>query len=248
MHLIIMEIHKSYSDLEHLSNIELFYSKPEYFKQNEIILEGDECRHAVKVMRHHSGDEIFVTNGDGKIFYGIINKILKDTLSVTIKKEFTYKNKFSAIVFCLPKLKNPERFEFALEKCAELGITNFIVFESERTISKSSKIDRWHKILLSAMKQSLQSFLPVISTANSIEEIKNIEGKKFIFEQNTGNVFRGLPKDIMGKYYFLFGPEGGFSQKELEIFKDNELFRLADNRLRSETAIIKCASLLTTIV
>jgi 16S rRNA (uracil1498-N3)-methyltransferase len=243
-----MNIHKSYLDLEHLSNIELFYSKPEYFKQNEIILEGDEYRHAVKVMRHHLGDEIFITDGDGRIFICNINKILKENLSATIKKEFTYKNKFSGIVFCMPKLKNPERFEFALEKCTELGITNFIVFESERTISKSSRIERWHKILLSAMKQSLQSFLPKISLADSIEEIMNFKGKKFIFEQKSENIFRGLPKDIMGNNYFLFGPEGGFSQKELEIFADNELFRLADNRLRSETAIIKCASLLTSIV
>ena len=150
-----MENHKSYSDSEHLSNIELFYSKPENFREDEVILEGDECRHAVKVMRHHMGDEIFITNGEGKISNGNINEILKDTLSVTIKKEFIYENKFSGVTFCLPKLKNPERFEFALEKCAELGITNFIVFESERTVSKAYKLDRWHKILLSAMKQSL---------------------------------------------------------------------------------------------
>jgi 16S rRNA (uracil1498-N3)-methyltransferase len=146
---------------------------------------------------------------------------------------------------CLPKLKNPERFEFALEKCAEMGITNFIVFESERTISKTSKIERWHKILLSAMKQSLQSFLPSISTANSIEEIKNKNGKKIVFEQNAKNIFRGLQMDFKDKLYILFGPEGGFSQKELQIFSDEELFKLADNRLRSETAVIKCASIIT---
>jgi 16S rRNA (uracil1498-N3)-methyltransferase len=240
-----MDIHKSYSDLEHLSNIELFYSKPENFRTDKIILEGDEFHHAVKVMRHHPGDEIFITNGEGKVFNGYINEILKDTLDVTIKKEFVYKNKFSGVTFCLPKLKSPERFEFALEKCAELGVTDFIVFESERTIAKSAKIERWRKILLSAMKQSLQSFLPTISTAESLREIKNMDGRKFIFEQNTENVFRGLPEDITGKYYFLFGPEGGFSLKELALFKDDEVLKLADNRLRSETAIIKCAALLS---
>ena len=70
-------------------------------------------------------------------------------------------------------------------------------------------------------------------------------GKKFIFEQNAANIFQGLPANNAGKYYFLFGPEGGFSKMELEIFNDGEIFKLADNRLRSETAIIKCASLLT---
>jgi 16S rRNA (uracil1498-N3)-methyltransferase len=226
----------------------LFYCNPNNSAENKIILEGDEYRHAVKVMRHLPGDEIFVTNGEGKIFKCFIDGILNNTLAADVKKEFTFKNSFFNIIFCLPKLKNPERFEFALEKCAELGITNFIVFESERTISRSSKIERWHKILLSAMKQSLQSFLPAISIINSVEEIMSMDGKKFIFEQNAENIFQGLHNDNTGKNYFLFGPEGGFSKKELDLFKDSELFKLADNRLRSETAILKCASLLTTIV
>ncbi|MGA7722594.1 MAG: RsmE family RNA methyltransferase [Ignavibacteriaceae bacterium] len=243
-----MDIHKLYSDWEHLSNIELFFAGRENFGKNKIILSGDECRHAVKVMRHLRGDELFVTAGDGKIFQCLIEEILKDTLILIIKEEFTYHNRFSNIIFCLPKLKNPERFEFALEKCTEMGITNFIIFESERTISKSLKTDRWQKILVSAMKQSLQSFLPSIITINSIKEIGSLEGTKLVFEQNAANIFRGLPVDNASKFYLIFGPEGGFSKKELEIFGENELFKLANNRLRSETAVIKCASLLTNII
>jgi len=242
-----MDTHNSFSGLGHLSNTELFYSKPENFSQTEIILDGDEYHHAVKVMRHLAGDEIFVTNGEGKICSGYISEIQKDSLNIFIQKEINYKNKFSGITFCIPKLKSPERFEFALEKCAEMGITNFIAFESERTISKSSKTERWQKILLAAMKQSLQSFLPSITTVTSIKEIKNMEGIKLVFEQNTQNIFRGLPGEITGKYYFLFGPEGGFSKNELELFGNDELYKLADNRLRSETAIVKCAALLTTV-
>lgn len=240
-----MDIHNLYSDLEHLSNIELFYSLPENISGNEIMLSGDEFHHAVKVMRHHSGDEIYVTNGEGKIFNGDIIEILKDSLIITVKKEFAYKNKFANVVFCLPKLKSPERFEFALEKCTELGITNFVIFESERTVSKSSKIERWQKIVLSAMKQSLQSFLPVISIVGSIKEIKSFEGKKIVFEQDTKNIFSCLPENKEDKYYLLFGPEGGLSPKELSLFNEDELYKLAVNRLRSETAIVKCASLIT---
>ena len=98
------------------------------------------------------------------------------------------------------------------------------------------------------MKQSLQSFLPSIITINSIKEIGSLEGTKLVFEQNAANIFRGLPVDNASKFYLIFGPEGGFSKKELEIFGENELFKLANNRLRSETAVIKCASLLTNII
>jgi len=243
-----MEIHNSSSDMEHLSNIELFYSKSVNIKEDIILIDGEECRHAVKVMRHRAGDEIFVTNGEGKIYDAVIREILKDTLIAEINKISLYNNKFPGVTFCLPKLKNPERFEFALEKCTELGICNFIIFESDRTISKSNKIERWNKIALSAMKQSLQSFLPSISTVDSIEGIKHMDGKKIVFEQNSRNIFRGLLDDDSSKSFFLFGPEGGFSPKELSLFSEDELFNLADNRLRSETAIIKCASLITAIV
>jgi 16S rRNA (uracil1498-N3)-methyltransferase len=242
-----MENHNLYSGSAHLSNIELFYCRPENYRKNEVILEGDEYYHAVKVMRHNNGDELYITNGEGKIFNGHITVILKDSLRINVKKEFVYKNELSAVTFCIPKLKNPERFEFALEKCTELGVTNFIIFESERTISKSLKIERWQKILLAAMKQSLRSYLPAISTTESIKDIKAMEGVKIVFEQNAENIFHVAPKDFKGKYYFIFGPEGGFSEKELSLFKEGELFKLADNRLRSETAVIKCAALITAV-
>ena len=74
------------------------------------------------------------------------------------------------IFFCIPKLKYSDRFEFALEKCTELGITNFIIFDSERSIHKSDKKERWEKIVLSAMKQSLRSYLPNITVINSLIE------------------------------------------------------------------------------
>jgi len=231
--------------LEHLSNIELFYSSPVNFTGEEITLTGDEFYHAVRVMRHHQGDELYITNGQGKIFCGKIREILKDSLIVKSNKEYVYKNRFNNVTFCLPKLKNPERFEFALEKCAELGITSFIIFESERTVSKSSKTERWQKILLAAMKQSLQSYLPVLSTAGSIEEIKNLSGKKIVFEQNTSNIFSGVKEKE--NIYLIFGPEGGLSSKELDLFNEDEIYKLAYNRLRSETAIVKCASLVTSL-
>lgn len=230
--------------MEFLSNIELYYSPSQNISKKNILIDSEEFLHVTKVMRNKIGDEIYSTDGKGNIFKGKISKIEKNNLEVKIIENFTYQNNLRNIFFCIPKLKNADRFEFALEKSVELGITNFIIFESNRTISKSKKIERWNKILLSAMKQSLRSFLPKIETINNFKNISNFEGNKFVFEQKSNKHFNKTEVDLSKKNYFIFGPEGGFTLEERNFFKESDFYNLAENRLRSETAIVKCASIL----
>ena len=231
--------------MDYLSNIELYYSPPSNYKGGEVKIEGDEQKHITKVMRHSVHDLVYVTDGIGHIFECEVYEINKDNLNLIVKNTLTYKNEFSNVIFCIPKLKNPERFEFALEKCTELGITNFIVFESSRTVSKADKIDRWNKIVLSAMKQSLRSYLPQISISISLSEIIKQKGEKIIFEQNAKTFFNPEIINPLKNYLFIFGPEGGLSDEEVERINKDYLLKLAENRLRTETAIVKCASILT---
>ncbi|MEJ2506258.1 MAG: RsmE family RNA methyltransferase, partial [Ignavibacteriaceae bacterium] len=166
------------------------------------------------------------------------NSLLAKVLD-EIKKE----NKFANICFCIPRLKNPERLKFSIEKCVELGVTNFILFNSERTISKFSKIERWKKIALSAIKQSLHAYLPQIKIVSSLDEISELTGEKILLDQNAKHKFIFSNRRDKN-YYFIFGPEGGLSEKEINLFEEAKIFSLGEYRLRSETAIIKCASLL----
>ncbi len=229
--------------LVRLSNIELFYSSPENISGETISLTGDEFKHAVKVMRSKIGDTIYITNGTGLIFKTEISSIEKDNLSAKIIETIKTENKFENIFFCIPKLKNPDRFKFAIEKCVELGVVNFIVFEANRTISKGSNIKRLEKIALSAMKQSLRGYLPKIQLVNDLSNIVELNGEKIIFEQNSDKQFK-FNKDGEKIYYLIFGPEGGLTKDEIEFFENDSIFSLSEHRLRSETAIVKVASLL----
>jgi len=229
--------------LVHLSNIELYYSSEEHISDETISLAGDEFIHAVKVMRSKIGDTIYLTNGAGLIFKTEIVSIKKDILSTRIIETIKIENKFENIIFCIPKLKNPDRFKFALEKCVELGVTNFIIFESKRTIGKGTNIKRWEKIALAAMKQSLRAYLPKIKLVRNLSDIAELNGEKIIFEQNTERKFQ-FEFEMGKKYYFIFGPEGGLTEDELKLFDTDLIYSLSDNRLRSETAIVKVASLI----
>jgi len=228
--------------LEHLSNIELYYTPKELIAEDQLILKGDEFHHSVNVMRNSVGDKIFITNGTGSIFTSKIVSINKKQLSASIVETKVLENKASNIWFCIPVLKNPDRLKFAFEKCVELGITNFILLTSKHTISKKLNPEKFQKTTLAAMKQSLRAFLPQITSA-SFEDIVEVDGVKMIFDQNATLEFDG--KISLNKpSYFLFGPEGGFDRNEIEIVEHEKQFSLSTNRLRSETAILKCASLI----
>jgi 16S rRNA (uracil1498-N3)-methyltransferase len=226
-----------------LSNIELYYTPHKYISGDTLLLHNDEYKHAVKVMRHKVGDTIYITNGTGSIFNCEVVNIERNKLTAKILDEIIDENRLDNIFFCIPKLKSPERFKFAIEKCVELGIVNFIIYESERTVSRGTNLERWEKICLSAMKQSLRSFKPNIQLVKSLYEIANFKGENKIFEQNTNKEFQFQNKSNVN-YYFIFGPEGGLTDNELKLFENSSTYSLGDRRLRTETAIIKVASLL----
>jgi 16S rRNA (uracil1498-N3)-methyltransferase len=234
--------------LDHLSNIELYFADPDQISGDKLFLSGDEFQHAVKVMRHSSDDLIYVTDGQGNFFTGKIIELKKNQLEASIIGREKFENNFENIFFVIPKLKNQDRFEFALEKCVECGITNLIIFNAERSISKVTKINRWEKICLSAMKQSIRFFLPQINMIDSINEIADINETKFVFEQNVDKKFSQLLINRENKYYFIFGPEGGLTENELNILGRNNLYNLSDHRLRTETAMVKCAGIVSDLL
>jgi len=230
----------------YFSDVELYFSDSVF--GNTIEIADEEFHHIKDVMRHKLGDEVFVTDGKGVIYKTEIERFDKKSLSAKIISTTNYPNHLSNIIFCIPRLRSADRFEFALEKCVELGITNFIVFDSQRTVAKGEKLDRWQKILTAAMKQSLRSWLPNVKYCKSVNEIMELEGKKFLFDQNAEQTFSSIlnSQSSISNCFFLFGPEGSFSNEELRVRNEGTKIRLTENRLRSETAIITAASILAT--
>ncbi|HEX2865972.1 MAG TPA: RsmE family RNA methyltransferase [Ignavibacteriales bacterium] len=229
-----------------LSNVELYYTPASRIKEGGLLIEGEESEHITRVMRHSLGDELYVTDGEGRIFLSEITGIEKSLVRARIHSERNYENRLKNIFFCMARLKSQDRFEFALEKSVELGVTNFIIFDSQRSIPKGGKVERWQKVLTSSMKQSLRSFLPKVSHLGSISEVMKLPGEKIVFEQDSKLSFRKFTPQENKNYYFVFGPEGGLDKKELSMFSEENSYFLTENRLRSETAVIMAAAVLST--
>ncbi|MFA8341442.1 MAG: 16S rRNA (uracil(1498)-N(3))-methyltransferase [Rhodothermaceae bacterium] len=232
-----------------LSDIELYFTSAENVKESTLAITGDECKHITRVMRHQPGDKLFVTDGSGSIFETEINSAAKSEVICEIKNRLSYKKQLPNVVVCIPRLRSQDRFEFALEKCIELGITEFIVYTAERSVAKGEKLERWNKIALSAMKQSLRSFLPNIGYKKSLSELLQTENNVLYFDQKSELSVKDKINELKEnevKTLLIFGPEGGLSEKEFNILKEKGIAcQLTSNRLRAETAIVTAVSVIS---
>ena len=141
-----------------------------------------------------------------------------------------------------------DRFEWFLEKATEIGVHQITPIICERSERKVLKRERMQKVIQAAMKQSLQSYLPVLNEAVSLKSFleRPLEGLGFIAHCAEGEKLElkrrvAADKDVV----ILIGPEGDFSNKELNVaFKQGFLpVSLGKNRLRTETAaLVACTT------
>jgi len=228
------------------SDTEFYYAAPSQINESSIILDNEEAKHLVQVMRHSVGDIVFVTDGIGNIFESKINLISKNSIILEILKTHIVNEKFSNITIFIPLLKSSDRMETALEKCVELGFTKFVFFSAEKSPKKGIKINRLEKIALAAMKQSLQSNKPTIVNRGLGELTKQVNVQNILLDQLAEKNIKELKKEYIlnTPINLFFGPEAGLTQKDISKIANPLKVYLTSHRLRAETAIITAASII----
>lgn len=229
--------------------MQLFYNPDINSASETFSFDKDESRHIVKVLRKIEGDILHVTNGLGELFYVEIIMASDKKCTVKINTIETQKPTDFYLHLAVAPTKMNDRFEWFLEKATEIGIheiTPIICDHSERKIIKTERFD---KIIQSAMKQSQQCFLPKLN--------EPISFKAFINQKHEGNLYiahceetdKKLLKEVLTPkemYTVLIGPEGDFSEKEIETALKNKYIpvSLGNTRLRTETAaVVACHSI-----
>ncbi|WP_418513161.1 16S rRNA (uracil(1498)-N(3))-methyltransferase [Corallibacter sp.] len=229
--------------------MQLFYNANISDNDTQFSFDKDESRHIVKVLRKTIDDTLHITNGKGWLFTAKITvaDIKNCVVSITGKTQQP-KPKYNLHIAVAPTKMN-DRYEWFLEKATEIGIqeiTPIICDHSERKIIKP---ERFQKILQSAMKQSLQSYLPILHDAIPFTEFvqqNNFNGQQFIAHCEELDK-KSLKKELQSEkdVIILIGPEGDFSVKEIEMALQNNFIpvTLGETRLRTETAaIVACHS------
>lgn len=228
--------------------MQLFYN-PDIDETTEVFsFDKEESRHIIKVLRKKDSDILHVTNGFGLLFETQItlasdNKCIVQVLS--IKK--TDEPKFRLHLAVAPTKMN-DRFEWFLEKATEIGIQEITPIICDRSERKVINLERFEKIILSAMKQSNETYLPKLNDAISFKEFIKQKNEGLQLIAHCEETDKKSLKDILKpneSVTMLIGPEGDFSEKEIALALENDYqsVTLGNTRLRTETAaIVACHS------
>ena len=227
-------------------NMQLFFL-PNLSKNDKVAeFDKEESKHLFKVLRKDVGDKLNITNGLNYFFEASINSISKNHCKVDINTATKNSNLPYGLHIAISPLKSMERFEWFLEKSSEIGISEITPIICDRTEKKYINEKRLKKVLVSAMKQSLKSHLPILNPVISIKKFLNIEFIEDLFIAHCEELKKvTLLNSIKPKSsnLILIGPEGDFSENEIKLAssKGFKNVSLGDTRLRSETAgIIAC--------
>jgi RNA methyltransferase, RsmE family len=229
--------------------MQLFYN-PTITQNGEIFsFDKEESKHIIKVLRKKEGDNLYVTNGLGDLFKTEITLASDSKCLVKIvSSEKSEPSKYYLHLAVAPTKMN-DRFEWFLEKATEIGISEITPIICDHSERKVIKTDRFDKIILSAMKQSLHYYLPKLNEPILFKDFikqQKSEGLNLIAhcEETDKKSLKEVVKpnrDIT----ILIGPEGDFSEKEIKLALENKYIpvTLGNTRLRTETAaVVACHS------
>lgn len=231
---------------------ERFFYVPDTSDNNE--LPQEEAVHAVRVLRLHEGDDIYLMDGIGTFYHAQVtmatNKHCSYAIKETMPQERLWKNK---IHLAIAPTKMMERMEWMAEKATEIGIDELSFIDSQYSERHKIRTDRLEKIVVAAMKQSRKAWKPTVNELTSFKDfiLSDMPGRKFIchchneFERqelstllmNCDETATEENQDIT----ILIGPEGDFSVEEVKtaLACGYQSVSLGASRLRTETAALR---------
>lgn len=213
----------------------------------DLILDLDEQLHITKVLRMREGEEIFVTDGNGNLAKGnLVFEGKKVSLDVTEIKQ-NLPDFSPKLHIAIAPTKNIDRIEFFVEKAVEMGISEISFILTEKTERKNISIDKLRKQAISASKQSHRFHFPKVNDLIKFSDfMKNLNPENTFVAHCNENLKRINLNDIpkFNNYTFLIGPEGDFSDKEIQLLAEKGIkaVSLGNQRLRTETAGIFVAA------
>ena len=232
----------------------IFYSNNINKFTKKIIILDQENSHLIKVLRKKTGDNVNITDGKGFLYSCSIIESYKNKSILEIENTVEFKNESPKLKVAISLTKNKERFEWFLEKATEIGINEINPIICRYSERNKINLERSIKILISSMKQSLRYRLPIINKPVNFKDYIKLKSKNndnsYIATCLNSDTSLLKEKLIKGNdSEIMVGPEGGFSQNELDLAKKAKFVpvSLGEGRLRTETAGVMVCSIFSII-
>ena len=226
-----------------MSNLSQFYYNGQLIENDTITLDAASAKHIWQVLRMEPGDELLVTDGKGHVALCVITTAEKNRCDVAIRSvSFTDRSKHK-LHLCVAFTKNNSRNEWLLEKATELGVSSITPITAARSEKVHFRDERWEKLLVSALLQSQQAYLPEFADVTSLPDVvKKFSAvpQKYIahcIPEQPRQPLSGMLKPGL-ETVILIGPEGDFRFDEVSLCMNSGFaaVTLGEQRLRTETA------------
>lgn len=228
--------------------MQVFFNSELSLDSNQIQFSKEESKHIVRVLRKSVGDKLFITNGKGILFESEITSADQKKCSAKIISYETKPQKSYKLHLAVAPTKMNDRYEWFLEKATEIGVDSITPIFCDNSERRIIKAERFEKIIQSALKQSLNCYLPILNEAITFKDFVSQKQNGLLFiahceETNKKSLKQALKPNE--EITILIGPEGDFSSEEiaLAIQSDYVPVSLGHTRLRTETAaVVACHS------
>ncbi|EKE03335.1 MAG: hypothetical protein ACD_20C00214G0005 [uncultured bacterium] len=240
---------------------------PQFFISNENVTENkvlitsrNDINHIANVLRFKKGDKLILTQAESYIYEVEISEIKPDLIETLILDKYEHTRKLTIDITLAQSILKSQKQDIVIQKATELGASTIIPVISRNTVvklvserDKEQKIQRWEKIACESAKQCQRSNIPKISriiSINELIELNNFDVKLVCAEKEAQYLikeFLSQHKENITKnsrILVIIGPEGGWDDKELELFKSKNIatVSLGNLILRAETASITAIS------
>lgn len=227
-----------------------FLIKSENTQNNKIcITDKDLYKHVIKVLRTKIGENLFFLDENEIRYETILSEVNPDSFYCEIKKSYKSFRKLNLNLYIAQSVLNSDAQSSSIQKATELGVKGIIPLHTDNCVVKESiiksKIKKWQKIAYESVKQCERADIPIVYELSDLKKIISDFDYVFVFaERDTEQTFFEYLKknkpDKTKKMLVIIGPEGGFSQREFDFFKEKNLplFTLGNLIYRADTALV----------
>lgn len=226
--------------------MQLFFTPDLNPSLENFILSEEESKHAIRVLRMDTGDRLHLIDGRGGLYEAqIIDPHPKRTVITILNVEEEFQRPKYHLHIAVGPTKNIDRIEWFLEKATEVGIQEITPVICEHSERKEVKLDRLNKVVVAAMKQSLKAYLPKLNPAVSFKQFLREIPKEGVQKAiahcvDAEKKYLNQVLEPAQHYIILIGPEGDFSEEEIDLALQMGFhpISLGEARLRTETAAL----------
>lgn len=222
----------------------IFYTPD--IESEKYTLSEEESKHCIRVLRLAAGSKLNLVDGKGGFYEAVVeDPHPKKTVLKVLSQEKNYAKRNHYLHIAVAPTKNIERMEWLLEKATEIGIDEITPLICDRSERRELKVERLTKVIVSAAKQSIKAYFPKLNEPvrfTDFVSVNNSGVQKFIAHCIPSQK-KSIKEEIIinSNYLILIGPEGDFSNPEVELALKNQFIpiSLGDSRLRTETAALE---------